>query len=112
MNKFIFVGRLTKDPETKQVSETMNKTEFSIAVDREGTKEVDFIDIITWGKTAENCAKFIAKGSLVLCEGRVQKRKYENKEGKTVNVTDFVADKVKFLNRVEKKEEVSSSEYF
>jgi single-strand DNA-binding protein len=104
MNKFVFTGRLTADPETKQVKD-MKVTTFSIAVGRGYSKEVDFIDITTWKQTAENCSKFLSKGSMVLCDGRVQKRSYDSKEGKKVYVFDFIADNVEFLNRVEKKQE-------
>jgi single-strand DNA-binding protein len=111
MNKFMAIGRLTSDPESKTLKDDLVTTTFSIAVEREGSKEVDFLDIVTWRKTAENCAKFLSKGSLVFVEGRVQKRSYENKEGKKVYVTDIIADKVKFLNKVEKKQ-TEEEDYF
>lgn len=106
MNKFIFSGRLTGDPETKQVKD-MTVTTFSIAVKRGFTKEVDYFNITTWKGVAENCAKYVSKGSKVLCEGRVQTRSYENKEGKKVYVTDYVADNVEFeFAKREEKQEV------
>lgn len=109
MNKFMFTGRLTDEPENKSLKDDLQMTTFSIAVKREGTNDVDYMDITTWRKTAENCAKFLTKGSMVLCEGKVQKRKYE-KDGKSMTVVQFIADKVEFLNKVEKKEEVKKQD--
>ena len=101
MNKCIFIGRLTKDPVTKNISNGAAVTNFTVAVDRivgEGKqKEADYIPIVTWNKLAENCATYLAKGRLVAVEGRMQTRNYENDEGKKVYVTEIVAESVKFL---------------
>lgn len=109
MNQFTFSGRLTNDPETKRVGDK-TLTKFSIAVKRSYSKEVDFMDIETWAKTAENCANFLSKGSHVLVQGRIEKRSYENKEGKKIATTNFVGESVEFLNKVEKKETVPADE--
>lgn len=114
MNQFVFSGRLTADPQTKKVGEH-TLTEFSIAVKRGYGKEVDFFDIQTWRVTAENCAKFLSKGSSVIVMGKVQKRSYENKEGKKVWVTDYIGDNVEFTSIAERKETVPAGdeeEYF
>lgn len=105
MNECLLIGRLTKDPESRTVKEDLVTTTFSIAVERENSKEVDYWDVVTWRQTAENCAKFLSKGSLVACKGAMQKRSYENKQGAKVTVVELVANKVKFLNKVEKKQD-------
>jgi single-strand DNA-binding protein len=105
MNRFTFTGRLTAEPEHKMVGEN-DLTKFSIAVGREMSKEVDFMDITTWRKTAKNCASYLSKGSHVLVEGRIEKRSYESKEGKKMTVIDFIGERVEFLNRIEKKQDV------
>jgi single-strand DNA-binding protein len=76
---------------------------FTLAVDRnytnqQGEREADFIFISVWRGLAENCAKYLSKGSLIALEGRIQVRSYENKEGRTVWSTEVVADNVRFLD--------------
>jgi len=65
-------------------------------------KQADFIRITVFGKQAENCEKFLAKGRLAGVQGRIQTGSYKNKEGATVYTTDVVADRVEFLDRGDK----------
>lgn len=102
-------GRLTNEPDSKKIGDKM-LTKFSLAVKRGYGKDVDFIDIETWGKPAENCANFLSKGSLVLVKGRVEKRAYESKEGKKITTVNFVGEEVEFMNKMEKKETVPADE--
>lgn len=101
MNIWCGVGRLTKDVELYSGNTTVGK--FTVAVNRqfkkEGQPEADFLRVVTFGKTAENCAKFIGKGRLVGITGRIQTGSYQDKEtGKTVYTTDILADNVQFLD--------------
>lgn len=105
LNKVTLIGRLTKDPELKFTS-TNNKAvaSFTLAVNRpysnkQGEKEADFIPIVVWGKTAENCGNYIGKGSLVGISGRIQTRSYDGQDGQKRYVTEIVADEVHFLDR-------------
>lgn len=99
LNKFICIGRLTRDPEANQTTSGVAVTKFTLAVNRSYNKdETDFINIVTWRKLAENCAKYISKGSLVAVEGSIRTGKYQNKEGHTVYTTDVHADTVQFLD--------------
>lgn len=112
MNSTILIGRLTKDPETRQAGETTITT-FTLAVDRQGKeKAADFIRITTFSKTAENCARFLVKGRLVAVNGRIQTGSYTNKNGDTVYTTDVIANNVKFLEWGEKKEKPDIPEGF
>ncbi len=103
LNKIILIGRLTRDPELRYTPSGTAVCNFSLAVERnytnrDGEKEVDFIDIVVWRRQAENCANHLAKGRLVAVEGRLQLSSYENKEGQKVRVTEVVANNVQFLD--------------
>jgi len=102
MNKWIGIGRLTKDPELRYTPSGLATCSFTVAIDRpftnqQGNREADFINVVTWRKQAENVAKYVSKGRLVAVEGRVQTRNYENNEGRRVFVTEVVSDNVRFL---------------
>lgn len=99
MNSVNLIGRLTRDPEIAYGGESQTAVcKFSIAIDRP-TKEkaTDYPRIVVFGKTAENCSKYLAKGRMVGIVGHIQTGSYKNKNGDTVYTTDVVADRVKFL---------------
>ena len=104
MNHVVLIGRLTKDVELKYIQGTGTPVaNFAIAVDREftgkdGKKEVDFIDIQVWGKSAENCSNYIGKGSLVGVQGSIRIDLYQNKEGENRKITRVNANRVQFLD--------------
>lgn len=104
LNRAILVGRLTRDPELRYTSNGgVAVVRFTVAVNRkftnqQGEREADFINIVAWRTLAENCGNYLRKGSLVAIEGRIQTRSYENQEGRTVYVTEVVADDVRFLS--------------
>ncbi len=100
MNNVVLIGRLTKDPEMRYIPQTETAVaNFTLAVDRPLAKEkaADFIRIVTFGKTAELCEKYLAKGRLVAIQGRIQTGSYTTKEGETRYTTDVHADRVEFL---------------
>lgn len=99
MNSVQLIGRLTKDPEITYIpANQMAVAKFNIAIDRPGKeKHTDFPRVTVFGKQAENCEKFIKKGSLVGIQGRIQTGNYEGKNG-TVYTTDVIADRVEFLS--------------
>jgi single-strand DNA-binding protein len=102
MNSVVLIGRLTKDPEVRYIPESQKAVAtFTLAVDRPYAKEktADFIRIKVFGKTAENCERYLVKGRLVGIQGRIQTGSFKNKEGDTVYTTDVVADRVEFLER-------------
>ena len=107
MNNVILIGRLTKDPEVRYNNDLTIAT-FTLAIDRQTKgkeKQTDFPRITVFGKQAENCDKFLAKGRLVGVQGRLQTGSYKDKDGKTVYTTDVNADRVEFLEWGEKKVE-------
>ncbi len=102
MNSVALIGRLTRDPEVRYTAGTqMAICRFSIAIDRPtrsgDEKKTDFPSITVFGKQAENCEKYLAKGRMVGIQGRIQTGSYKNKDGQTVYTTDVVADRVEFL---------------
>jgi len=109
MNSVILIGRLTRDPELKYLANTGTPvTTFNLAVDKQLSKEkkqelaekgeptADFINIVVWGKQAENCANYLAKGRLVAIQGRIQSRSWETENGRRY-ATEVVANQVQFL---------------
>ncbi|MCR2044378.1 single-stranded DNA-binding protein [Anaerosalibacter massiliensis] len=110
MNNVVLIGRLTRDPELRFLP--VNGTpvsNFSLAIDKQISKEkrqemeskgqptADFINIVVWGKQAEHCANYLAKGRLAAVQGRLQSRSYEAKDGTRRYVTEVVAERVQFL---------------
>ena len=104
MNHVVLVGRLTRDVELKYIQGSGTPVaNFGVAVDREftgkdGKKEVDFIDIQVWGKSAENCANYIGKGSLVAIQGSIRVDSYQDQEGNNKKITRVNANRVQFLD--------------
>ena len=99
MNRAIIIGNLTRDPELRTTASGKSVCSFTVAVNRGfgDKKDVDFIPVVTWEKTAESCAKFLAKGRKVGVSGRIQTRSYEANNGERRYVTEIVADDVEFL---------------
>ncbi|MBQ6495845.1 MAG: single-stranded DNA-binding protein [Firmicutes bacterium] len=100
MNSVVLVGNLTRDPELRY-STGANQTaicRFTVAVnDGYGDNErTSFISIVVFGKQAENCDRYLAKGRKVAISGRIQTGSYE-KDGQKVYTTEVVANRVEFL---------------
>lgn len=100
MNQVVLVGRLTRDPELRYSQQGVPVCKFTIAVDRKFKKdEADFINCVSFQKTAELCANYLAKGRQAAIAGRMQTRNYENSEGRKVYVTEVIVDEVQFLDK-------------
>ena len=102
MNKVILMGRLTRNPELKQLASGTLVANFTLAVSRrfksEGQPEADFIPIVAWGKTAEFVNNYFKKGQQVAVTGRIQVRQWDDKEGKRRYLTEVVAEEVYFAD--------------
>lgn len=98
MNTVNIIGRLTKDVEVKYTSGTEPKAvaRVPVAVNRD-KDHTDYIPVIIFGKQAENCEKFLNKGSKLAIEGRLQSGSYE-KNGSKVYTLDVVAIRIEFLD--------------
>ncbi len=103
LNQVTLIGRLTRDPELRYTANGVAVANFGLAVERpftnkEGEKEVDFINITTWRKQAETVSNHLGKGRLVAVQGRLQIDNYEDKEGNKRKSANVVSDNVRFLD--------------
>ena len=100
MNSVQLIGRLTRDPEVRYTDGGLSIARFSLAVERrfkqENGADADFINIVSFGKTAEFIEKYFHKGMKVALNGRIQTGSYTDKDGKKVYTTDVIAENVEF----------------
>ncbi|MFA6999556.1 MAG: single-stranded DNA-binding protein [Candidatus Paceibacterota bacterium] len=104
LNKAILIGNLTRDPELKAIASGNKVCTFSIATNRtykdsNGVRQekTDYHNIVVWGKTAENVATYMKKGSQVLVEGRMETRSWDDAATNTKKYrTEIIADTVQF----------------
>ena len=114
MNNVILIGRTTREIELRYTTSQTAVARFSLAVERpvkDGEKKADFPNIIVFGKQAENCEKYLAKGRKVAVQGRLQTGSYEDKDGKRVYTTDVIAERVEFLEWGDSRTEETQSEH-
>jgi len=102
--KVVILGNLGQDPDMRYTPSGGAVCSLSVAtnekwLDKKGEKQerVEWHRIVVWGKTGESCGKYLAKGRTVLIEGRLQTRKWDDKEGKTHYTTEIIANEVKFI---------------
>lgn len=102
MNKWIAMGRLTKDPDTRftQTAQPMAIASFSIAVGRkfarDGEPDADFFNCTAFGKQGEFVDKYLKKGTKVVITGRVQNNNYTDKNGQKVYATQILVEEIEF----------------
>lgn len=107
LNKCMFIGNLTANPDLRYAPSGMGICKFSIACNesylKDGKKEerVEFVRIVTFQKQAETCANYLHKGSLVYVEGSLTTNKWTDKEGQTRYMTEVRASRIQFLDRKE-----------
>ena len=102
MNIVILVGNLTKDPELTTTNNGISLCRFTLAVQRrftsgDGEREADFINIVVWRAQADNCYKYLKKGSKAGVVGTLQTRAYDGNDGTRKYATEVVAEEVEFL---------------
>ena len=110
MNKVILMGRLTKDPEVKYTQQNIAIAIYTIAVSRrfqqKGQPEVDFINCVTFGKSAEFAEKYLNQGKQILIVGRIQVRSWEDKNHQKQWSTEVIVEEHYFTgSKVNKTEE-------
>ena len=102
-NRWIGVGRLTRDVDLKFTAQGLAVASFTVAINRPyknqqtGEYDADFINCVAFRKLAENVANYTKKGDLIAVDGRIQTRSYENNKGQRIYVTEVVCDSVQFL---------------
>ena len=105
MNKVLLIGRLGSDPETRWTAGGAQVVTMRIATtesytDRTGNKveQTEWHRVVTFQKTAEQCARYLTKGRLVYVEGKVQTRKWQDQQGQERMLTEIRAEVVRFLD--------------
>lgn len=100
LNNITLCGRTTTDIELKTTQNERSVASFTLAVDRDfskdGERETDFIPVVVWGKTAEFASKYFPKGKMMLLNGRLQVRSYTDKDGTQRKITEVVANNIYF----------------
>ena len=102
MNKVYLIGNLTRNPEVSETSSGHTVARLSIAVNRDyledGERKADYFNINVWRGQAENCGKYLKKGSKIAVLGSLHNRSYDDKDGNRRIVTDIVASEIEFLS--------------
>ena len=101
LNVVAIMGRLARDPELRQTTTGKNVASFRIACDRgrraaNGQSQADWFDVVAWDRTAEFVCKYFQKGSLIIVDGRLQSRSYQDKAGNNRTAIEIVANNVNF----------------
>ncbi|MCL2084048.1 MAG: single-stranded DNA-binding protein [Oscillospiraceae bacterium] len=99
MNKVILMGRLTRDPELRHTPSGSAVSSFGLAVDKyskEGGRQADFFDIVCWERRAEFASKWLKKGTKIVLSGRLQQRKWKDKDGNDRVTVEVVAEELEF----------------
>jgi len=104
LNRVFLMGNITRDPELRYVPSGTAVTTFDLAVNRvymtqsgEKKEDTSFIRIVVWGRRAEVCAEYLAKGSPVFVEGRLRSRSWETQDGQKRSTIEVIANNVQFL---------------
>ncbi len=109
INSVVLVGRTVKEPEVRQIPSGTSVANFTLAINKQLTKDkkqeieaaggktADFINVVAWGKTADVCGQYLGKGKLVAIQGRIQTRSWEAQDGSRRYATEVVAEQVRFI---------------
>ena len=101
LNKAFILGRLTVDPQLRSTASGQQVASFGVATnrvwtDKSGQKQenVEFHNVVVWGRQAEIASKFLTKGSLVFIEGRIQTRSWDDRQGQKRRTTEVIAERL------------------
>jgi len=108
INKVILVGNLGKDPEMRKLEGGVSRVNFSLATteyykDKEGRRieQTEWHNIVLWRSIAENAERLLKKGSTIYLEGKLQTRKWQDKEGQQRSITEIVGETFQLIKRSE-----------
>jgi len=111
LNKVMIIGHLGRDPEMRFTPSHRAVTNFNVATSRtwktadgERHTETEWFNVVAWGRLAEICHEYLAKGQQVYIEGRLQTRKWEDEEGNRRNTVEIHANEMIMLGKSKKKE--------
>lgn len=114
LNQVAIQGRLVRDPELRRTDSGKAVTSFSVACDRDfknsqtGEKEVDFLDCVAWGSTAETVERYFRKGQMAMVTGRLQIRQYTDKNGQKRRQAEILVNSIYFCGSKESGTQASS----
>lgn len=101
LNKVLIIGRLTADPQLRTIPSGQQVASFSVATNRVWTDksgkrqdETEYHNVVVWGRQAEIAGQFLFKGSMVMIEGRLRTRTWQNKEGQNVKTTEIISERL------------------
>ncbi len=100
-SKITLIGNMTRDPELRQTTSGISVVSFTLAVnrkDKDGTESVDYVEIVCYDKRAELVARYVKKGDPLFVEGRLQSRKWTDKQGQTRVQWEVLAFEVVFIS--------------
>ena len=114
LNHICIQGRMTRDPEMRKTGSGISVANFTVAVDRDmkgqdGNKETDFFDCVAWRATADFVCKYFHKGSQIVVSGKMQSRKWTDKDGKNRTSWEVQADNLYFCGS--KQDNAQGSSY-
>lgn len=106
LNKITIQGRFSRDPELRATNSGKQVTSFSLACERDYSpdgkdRETDFFDVVVWGNSAQFVSRNFIKGQMAIVSGRLQTRKWTDKNGQNRVATEIVADNVYFCGKKE-----------
>jgi single-strand DNA-binding protein len=106
LNRAQIIGNLTRDPEVRKTAGGQSVTSFSVATNRvftdaagEKKEQVEYHNLVAWGKLAEICGQYLAKGRKVYVDGRLQTREWDAPDGAKKNRTEIVVENMVLLDR-------------
>ena len=117
LNRVCIMGRLTKDPELRRTQTGTAVTSFTLAVDddfkdkQSGERKTNFIDCVAWRNTAEFVCQYFTKGRMAIVDGRLQTRKWEDKDGNKRTAVEVVADNMYFGDSKPQEDKDSTANY-
>ncbi|OHD54479.1 MAG: hypothetical protein A2Y33_04745 [Spirochaetes bacterium GWF1_51_8] len=101
INRVIVVGRVASEIELKHTQSGKSVANFRVAVGGmpkpDGSDSVSFFNVVVWGKSAENCQQYLAKGKQIGIDGRLDQRSWQAQDGSKRSTVEIVADRVEFL---------------
>ena len=116
MNRVFLAGNLTRDPELKQTGTGTAVADLGVAINDnyknrngEQVERVCFADVVVWGRQAETCSQYLAKGAAVLVEGSLQLDRWENAEGESRSKMKIRANRVQFIGRGHEESEAPAA---
>lgn len=114
LNVVAMEGRLTHDPELRQTTSGKSVASFTIACDRgfktaDGKSQADFLDCVAWERRAEFICRYFGKGDLIVIDGRLQTRKYQDKSGNNRTAVEIYVNNAHFAGKKESAAPASTS---